>query len=54
MLDRLEKAGFVRRAPNPHDRRSVLVEVNPRKLKQIHAQYAAINRQLDCFSFGYA
>lgn len=49
MLDRLEKAGFVRRAPNPQDRRSVLIEVNPRKLKQIHTQYAAINRQLDAF-----
>jgi DNA-binding MarR family transcriptional regulator len=28
MLDRLEKAGFIRRAPNPNDRRGVLIEVN--------------------------
>jgi DNA-binding MarR family transcriptional regulator len=27
MLDRLEKAGFVRRRPNPKDRRGVLVEI---------------------------
>lgn len=28
MLDRLEKAGFISRKPNPNDRRGVLVEVN--------------------------
>ena len=28
LLDRLEKAGFVRRKPNPKDRRGVLVEAN--------------------------
>lgn len=28
MLDRLEKSGFVRRVPNPKDRRGVLVEIN--------------------------
>lgn len=28
MLDRLEKAEFVRRKPNPNDRRGVLVEIN--------------------------
>lgn len=27
MLDRLEKAGFIRRQPNPNDRRGVLVEI---------------------------
>lgn len=30
MLDRLEKAGLVRRKPNPDDRRGVLVEVSKR------------------------
>lgn len=49
MLDRLEKAGFVKREPNPNDRRSVLVSVNPRKLKKVHEQYGAINQQLDAF-----
>ncbi len=28
MLDRLEKAGYVRRKPNPEDRRGVLVEID--------------------------
>src|SRR5580658_4419241 len=49
MLDRLEKAGFVKREPNPNDRRSVLVRVNPRKLKKIHAHYAGINERLEAF-----
>lgn len=28
MLDRLEKARFIRRLPNPRDRRGVLIEIN--------------------------
>lgn len=28
MLDRLEKAEFIRRKPNPQDRRGVLIEIN--------------------------
>lgn len=28
MLDRLEKAKFIRRKPNPQDRRGVLIEIN--------------------------
>src|SRR5690242_18054602 len=28
LLDRLEKAGFVRREPNPNDRRSVIIRLN--------------------------
>jgi DNA-binding MarR family transcriptional regulator len=49
MLDRLEKAGFVKREPNPNDRRSVLVRVNPKKLKRIQARYAGINERLEAF-----
>lgn len=30
MLDRLEKAGYIRRIPNPNDRRGSLVELDPR------------------------
>lgn len=44
MLDRLEKAGIVRRAPHPTDRRSILVSVNPKKVKAIHAHYDHINQ----------
>ena len=49
MLDRLEKAGLVRRERNPNDRRSVLVHVNARKMQKIHAQYAGINERLEAF-----
>ena len=49
MLDRLEKAGLVKRERNPDDRRSVLVRVNPAKLRKINALYAGINRQLGAF-----
>ncbi len=47
MLDRLEKAGLVKREPNPGDRRSLLVRVNPRKLKKISSVYAGISRQVE-------
>lgn len=30
MLDRLEKAGYIRRIPNPNDRRGSLIELDPR------------------------
>ena len=49
MLDRLEKAGMVKREPNPNDRRSVLVRVNPKKLQKINALYSGINKQLEAF-----
>lgn len=43
MLDRLEKAGFVRREMNPGDRRSYLIQVT-----DAGAELAAeLNRQLD-------
>jgi len=49
MLDRLEKAGIVKRERNPNDRRSVLVRVNPKKLRKINALYGGINKRLDSF-----
>ena len=49
MLDRLEKAGFVKRERNPNDRRSVLVRANPGKLRKINALYDGINRQFGAF-----
>ncbi|MGA1982144.1 MAG: MarR family winged helix-turn-helix transcriptional regulator [Acidobacteriaceae bacterium] len=45
MLDRMERAGFVKRSPNPNDRRSVVVSVNPKRLKKLHTYYDQINRQ---------
>jgi DNA-binding MarR family transcriptional regulator len=49
MLDRLEKAGVVKRERNPNDRRSVLVRVNPKKLRKINAFYRGINKRLESF-----
>jgi DNA-binding MarR family transcriptional regulator len=33
MLDRLEQARFIRRTPNPRDRRGVLIEIDERYTK---------------------
>ena len=49
MLDRLEKAGYLKRAPNPQDRRSLLVRINPKKLEKMHSYYGEINRQMSAF-----
>jgi DNA-binding MarR family transcriptional regulator len=47
MLDRLEKAGCIRREPNPEDRRSVLVRVNARKMEKLNALYTGVSQRLD-------
>lgn len=49
MLDRLQKAGFIKRVPNPNDRRSVLVHINPKKMEKLGPYYAEINQQLEVF-----
>jgi DNA-binding MarR family transcriptional regulator len=46
MLDRLERGGYLKREPNPRDRRSVLVHLNPAKLKKIQAFYDEINDRM--------
>ena len=45
MLDRLENGGYLKREPNPRDRRSVLVRLNPTKLKKVHAFYEEVNQR---------
>jgi DNA-binding MarR family transcriptional regulator len=49
MLDRLEKAGFIKRAANPADRRSILVRINVGKMRKIQPSYAKLNRQMEIF-----
>jgi DNA-binding MarR family transcriptional regulator len=39
VLNRLEKLGIIRRAPNPDDRRSSIVSVDPRFLRSAQAAY---------------
>lgn len=43
MIDRLEKAGYVRRKADPQDRRRVLVEAAPPGLARIAAFYEGID-----------
>ncbi|MFC7583767.1 MarR family winged helix-turn-helix transcriptional regulator [Nonomuraea antimicrobica] len=43
MIDRLQKAGFVRRRPHPEDRRSVLVEAVPDALGKVAALYTGLD-----------
>jgi len=42
VIDRLERAGFVRRRPHPDDRRSVLVEVVPSSVSRVEPLYAPL------------
>lgn len=45
-LDRLEKAGCIRREPNPADRRSLLVMLAPAKMrKKTSSLYAEVERE---------
>ncbi|KOV89863.1 MarR family winged helix-turn-helix transcriptional regulator [Nocardia sp. NRRL S-836] len=39
VIDRLERAGYVRRVRDPHDRRKVLVEVTPGDLEKFGAPF---------------
>lgn len=41
VLDRLEAAGYIRREPNPGDRRSTLIRLIPARLKKLQAIYQA-------------
>ena len=54
MVDRLEKAGCVRRVPDPSDRRRVLVEPTDDGLRQITAYYAGLTARThaDLAGFG--
>jgi DNA-binding MarR family transcriptional regulator len=44
-LDRLEKAGYVRREPNPADRRSLLIALIPARLRKIAAMYEGVENE---------
>jgi DNA-binding MarR family transcriptional regulator len=44
-LDRLEKAGYIRREPNPHDRRSLLVTLMPVRMRKIAGMYEGVESE---------
>lgn len=54
VLDRLEKAGFISREPNPNDRRSLIIRTVPENMARIHAMYAEINRGMAELLGGYS
>lgn len=41
-LDRLERSGYIRREPNPGDRRSLLIHLVPARLLKLYSQYEGI------------
>jgi DNA-binding MarR family transcriptional regulator len=45
VVDRLEKAGYVRRTDNPADRRSLLVNIQPARQKSVTANYESAHKQ---------
>src|SRR5271169_1706447 len=44
-LDRLEKSGYIRREPNPADRRSLLITVTPARLRKLAAMYKDVEAE---------
>lgn len=53
VIDRLERAGFVRRVRDPHDRRKVLVEVSRGSLARYGNAYGGLWSALDSALEGY-
>ena len=45
VIDRLEQAGYVRRVPDPTDRRRVIVEVVPEKMAAVKATMARVGEK---------
>jgi DNA-binding MarR family transcriptional regulator len=47
MLDRLEKAKFITRKPNPKDRRGVLIEINKKWPETVGPMVAGVQKAQD-------
>jgi DNA-binding MarR family transcriptional regulator len=54
VIDRLERAGFVRRVRDPHDRRKVLVEVSRNNLTRYGDAFDGLWSALDIALSGYS
>ena len=46
VLDRLEKAGYIRREANPRDRRSLLIRPVPKRLRELQKIYRSKSQSL--------
>jgi MarR family transcriptional regulator, organic hydroperoxide resistance regulator len=44
-LDRLQKAGYIRREPNPADRRSLIVTLAPVRNRKLTAMYGEVESE---------
>ena len=44
-LDRLEKSGYIRREPNPADRRSLLIHIIPTRLLKLQGIYESVEAE---------
>lgn len=44
-LDRLQKAGYIRREPNPADRRSLIVTLAPVRMRKVGAMYEEVESE---------
>jgi MarR family transcriptional regulator, organic hydroperoxide resistance regulator len=44
-LDRLEKAGYIRRRPNPADRRSLLITLIPARMRELASLYEGVENE---------
>jgi MarR family transcriptional regulator, organic hydroperoxide resistance regulator len=53
MIDRLEKAGFVKRSPDPKDRRKVIVTFLPQKHTGIKQNYGALAKAVQTLLSNY-
>lgn len=53
LLDRLERAGFIRRLPDPNDRRRVLAAPRPEKMRRLFQVYAPLQEKMEALYGGY-
>ena len=54
ILDRLERAGWIARAPDPSDRRAVVVQARRDRNAELFRLYAGMNRSMDRLCAGYS
>jgi DNA-binding MarR family transcriptional regulator len=54
VIDRLERAGYVRRVRDPHDRRKVLVEVSQRNLRRYGDAFDGLAAAMDTTLAGFS
>ena len=54
VLDRLERAGYVRRADNPSDRSSVLAGLMPALHKKVTSNYDSVQKQFEGVLTGFS